>query len=97
MVFLRFPGDIIVTLEEAQDGHVTQGLGGGVEMVRNQKVFSFVANRVQVFYKAVSEPLLGLTDIEEATLGAADAIDHIDGCAGEHLSGVEGVFGAWDG
>eukprot|EP00061_Rhincodon_typus_P013365 g39695.t1 len=66
-------------------------------MVRDRKVLSFVANRVQVLYKAVSEPLLGLTDVEEATLGAADAIDHIGGCAGEPLSDVEGFFGSLDG
>eukprot|EP00061_Rhincodon_typus_P007869 g29977.t1 len=31
----------------------------------------FVMNRAQVLYKAVSELLLGLTNVEEATLGAA--------------------------
>eukprot|EP00061_Rhincodon_typus_P002163 g16790.t1 len=72
----------VVILEEAQDGHV-------VEVVRDQEVLSFVANRVPVLYKAVSEPLLGLTDVEEATSGATDAIDHIDGCAGEPLTDVK--------
>eukprot|EP00061_Rhincodon_typus_P004381 g22435.t1 len=72
-------------------------MGGGIEVVHNWKVSSFVANRAQVLYKAVSEPLLGLTDVKEATSGAADAIDHINGCAGEHLSYVEGFFGSWDG
>eukprot|EP00061_Rhincodon_typus_P000795 g12766.t1 len=52
----------------------------------------FVANRVQMFYKTVSKPLLGLTNVGEATLGAADAVDHVDGCAGEPLSNVEGMF-----
>eukprot|EP00061_Rhincodon_typus_P008330 g30850.t1 len=59
-------------------------------MVRDRKVLSFVANRVQVLYKAVSEPPLGLTDVGEATSGAANAIDHIDQCAGEPLSDVKG-------
>eukprot|EP00061_Rhincodon_typus_P010527 g34887.t1 len=66
-------------------------------MVRDRKVLSFVANRAQVLYKVVSKPPLGLTDVEEATSGAADAVDHIGRCAGEHLSDVKGLFGAWDG
>eukprot|EP00061_Rhincodon_typus_P009072 g32258.t1 len=86
-----------VTLEEAQDGHVTQLVGGGVEMFCDWKVLSFVANRAQALHKAVSEPLLDLTDIEETTLGTADAIDHVDGCSGEPLSDVKGLFGALDG
>eukprot|EP00061_Rhincodon_typus_P017072 g45605.t1 len=84
--FVRYTGDsdiacgVIVTLEEAQDGHVIQGVGGGVEVVRNWKVLSFVVNRVQVLYKAISKPPLGLTNVEEATSGPADAIDHIGRC-----------------
>eukprot|EP00061_Rhincodon_typus_P000694 g12469.t1 len=87
----------MMTLEKAQGGHVIQGVGGGIEVVRDWEVLSFVANRAQVLYKAVSRPPLGLTDVEEATLGAADAVYHINGCAGEHLSDVEGVFGSLDG
>eukprot|EP00061_Rhincodon_typus_P015244 g42810.t1 len=94
MLLLWFAGGIIVTLEETQYGHVTQGVGGGVEVVCDWEVLSFVANREQILYKAVSEPLLGLTDVEEATLGATDAIDHTDRCAGESLSDVKGLFGA---
>eukprot|EP00061_Rhincodon_typus_P001500 g14970.t1 len=97
MLLLQFAGGVIVTLEGAQDGHVTQGMGGGVEMVCNWKMLSLVVNRVQTLYKAVSEPLLGLTDVEEATSEAADTIDHIDRCAGELLSDVKDLFGAWDG
>eukprot|EP00061_Rhincodon_typus_P016072 g44091.t1 len=81
-------GGVIVTLVEAQDGHVAQGVGGGVEMVRDWKVVLFVENRAQVLYKAGSEPPLGLTDVEETTSGAADAVDHVDGCAGAPLSDV---------
>eukprot|EP00061_Rhincodon_typus_P002152 g16750.t1 len=97
MLFLQFPGDVIVTLEEAQDGHVAQGMGGGVEVVRDWEVLSFVMTRAQVLYIAVSELLLGLTDVEEATSEAADAVDHISGCAGEPLSDVEGFFVSLDG
>eukprot|EP00061_Rhincodon_typus_P008607 g31357.t1 len=89
MLPLQFPGGVIVTLEAAQDGHVAQRVGGGVEIVGDRKVLAFVANRAQVLYKEDSESLFGLTDVEEATSGAADAIDHIDGCAGEPLSVVE--------
>eukprot|EP00061_Rhincodon_typus_P002175 g16815.t1 len=97
MLLLQFVGGVIVTLEESQDGHVPQGVGGGVEMVRDWEGLSFVMNRAQVLYKAVSEPPLGLTDVEEATSGTADAIDHIDGCAGEPLSDMEGLFDALNG
>eukprot|EP00061_Rhincodon_typus_P004850 g23578.t1 len=48
-------------------------------MVRNWKVLSFIVNRAQVLYKAISEPQLGLTNVEEATSGAADAVDYIGG------------------
>eukprot|EP00061_Rhincodon_typus_P013513 g39923.t1 len=97
VLLLQFVDDVIVTLEEAQDGHVAQRVGGGVEEVRDWKVLSFVVNRVQVLCKVVSKPPLGLTDIEEAILRAADAIDHINGCAGEPLPNVEGLFGALNG
>eukprot|EP00061_Rhincodon_typus_P002576 g17927.t1 len=97
MLLLQVLGGVVVTLEEAQDGRVTHRVGGGVEMVCNRKMLSLVANRAQVLYKAVSEPPLGLTGVEEATSGAVDAVDHIDGCAGEHLSDVKGLFGAFDG
>eukprot|EP00061_Rhincodon_typus_P014881 g42239.t1 len=81
VLLLQFVGGVIVTPEEAQDRHVTQGVGGGVKMVRDQKVLSFVTNRVQMLYKMVFKPLLGFIDVEKATLGAADAVGHTDGCA----------------
>eukprot|EP00061_Rhincodon_typus_P001742 g15640.t1 len=80
-LLLEFAGGVIVTLEEVQDEYVTQGVGGGVEIVRDWKVLSFVMNRGQMLYKVVSEPPLDLTNEAEATSGTADAIDHIDGCA----------------
>eukprot|EP00061_Rhincodon_typus_P007446 g29153.t1 len=66
VLLLQFPGSVIETLEEAQGGHVAMG----VEMVCNWKMLSFVMNRTQAFYKAVSKPLPGLTNAEEATLAA---------------------------
>eukprot|EP00061_Rhincodon_typus_P006271 g26737.t1 len=66
-------------------------------MVGDWKVVLFVAYRAQTLYKMVPKSMLGLTDVEEATSGAADAIDHIDGCAHEPLSNVEGLFCAFNG
>eukprot|EP00061_Rhincodon_typus_P009063 g32243.t1 len=96
VLLLHFLGGVIVTQEAAQGGQVTQGVGGGAEVVGDRKVL-FVTIRVQVLYKVDSEPLLSLTNVEEAILGAVDAIDHISGCAGEPLSDVKGLFGASDG
>eukprot|EP00061_Rhincodon_typus_P007221 g28702.t1 len=66
-------------------------------MAADQKVLSFVAYRAQMLYKIVSESTFGLTDVEEATLGSVDTVDQVDGCAGEPLSNVEGLFCALDG
>eukprot|EP00061_Rhincodon_typus_P012090 g37584.t1 len=93
VLLLQFACVVIVALEEAQDGHITQGVGRGVEMVHNRKVLSFVANRVQAFQKATSWS----HQCRGGHIGSSDAIDHIDGCAGEPLSDVRGLFGALDG
>eukprot|EP00061_Rhincodon_typus_P004938 g23770.t1 len=63
-------------------------------MVRDQKELLFIGNRVQVLYKTVSKSTLDLTDVGEATLGAVDAVDRVDRCAGELLFNVEDLFGA---
>eukprot|EP00061_Rhincodon_typus_P002995 g19031.t1 len=97
VLLLHFVGDVIVTLEEAQDGHVNQGVGAGVKMVRDRKVLSFVVYRAQILYNVVSESPLGLTNVEEATLGPADTVDQVDGCASEPLSNVECLFCALEG
>eukprot|EP00061_Rhincodon_typus_P010171 g34254.t1 len=97
MLLLQFAGGVIMTLEEAQDGHVTEGVGRGIKIVGNWKVLSFVVYRAQVLYKAVIESLLGLTDVEKATSGAVDAVDQVDGCAGGPLSDVKGLFWALNG
>eukprot|EP00061_Rhincodon_typus_P003371 g19925.t1 len=83
VLLLQFAGGVIVTLEEAQDVNVTQG------MVGDRKVLLFVAYRAQMLYKIVSESTLGLTNVEEATLGAVDAVDRVDGCAIEPISDME--------
>eukprot|EP00061_Rhincodon_typus_P010075 g34085.t1 len=46
---------------------------------------------------SVSEPPLDLTDVAACTLAAADAIDQVDGCAGEPLSDVEDLLCALNG
>eukprot|EP00061_Rhincodon_typus_P007792 g29832.t1 len=75
VLLLQFAGGVIVILEEAQDGHATQGVGGGVKMVHDQKVLMFVAYKAQMLHEMVSESKLGLTHVEEATSGAADTVD----------------------
>eukprot|EP00061_Rhincodon_typus_P007321 g28909.t1 len=76
-LLVQFVRGVIVTLEEAQDGHVTQAVGGGVKMVGDQKVLSFVTNRTLMFYKMVSKPPLGYSDatdkLEEQHLGGPTA------------------------
>eukprot|EP00061_Rhincodon_typus_P002694 g18237.t1 len=97
VLLLQFADGVIVTLEEAQDGHVTQRVRGGVNMVRNQKVLLFVVYGAQMLDKMVFESTLGLPDIEEATSGTADAVDELDRYAGESLSNVEGLVYALNG
>eukprot|EP00061_Rhincodon_typus_P016148 g44207.t1 len=62
-------------LEEAQDGHVTQGVGGVVKMVGNRKELLIIVYGAQVLCKSVTESTFGLTDVEEATSGATDTVD----------------------
>eukprot|EP00061_Rhincodon_typus_P017713 g46538.t1 len=66
-------------------------------MVGDQKVLSFVLYRAQILYEKVSESLLGLTDVEEATSGATDTVDQVGGCTGEPLSDVKGLLWALNG
>eukprot|EP00061_Rhincodon_typus_P008727 g31595.t1 len=40
VLFIQFSVGNVVTLEEAQDGHVVLGVGGGVEVVRDWEVLS---------------------------------------------------------
>eukprot|EP00061_Rhincodon_typus_P012061 g37532.t1 len=66
-------------------------------MVGDWKVLSFVMNRAQTLYKALSKSTLGLTGVEEATSGAAEAVGQVDRCVGERLSNVERLFCALNG
>eukprot|EP00061_Rhincodon_typus_P004476 g22695.t1 len=63
---------VIVALEEAQNGHVTQELRGGIKMVGELKVLPFVVYRVQMLYQMISKSMFSLTNVEETTSGAAD-------------------------
>eukprot|EP00061_Rhincodon_typus_P014258 g41174.t1 len=92
VLLLQFAEGVIVALEEAQDGHVTKGVGGGVKMVGNQKVLLFVMCRVQMLHETVPESALGLTDVEETISGATDAVEQVGGCTGEHLSDMKGLL-----
>eukprot|EP00061_Rhincodon_typus_P008698 g31543.t1 len=60
--------------EEAQDGHVTKGVGRGVEMAGKGKVVSIGAYGAQVLCESVTESTFGLADIVETTLGTMDAV-----------------------
>eukprot|EP00061_Rhincodon_typus_P013604 g40079.t1 len=53
VLLLQFVGGVIV-LEEAQNGHVSQGVGGGVKMVRDRKVL-IIVHRAQIFRELVTE------------------------------------------
>eukprot|EP00061_Rhincodon_typus_P001902 g16087.t1 len=75
VLFLQFACGIIVALEEAQDGHTIKAVRGGVKMVGDRKVLLFIVYRAQMLYETVPKSVLGLTDVEEATSGAADAVD----------------------
>eukprot|EP00061_Rhincodon_typus_P001870 g16006.t1 len=97
VLLLQFASGVIMALEEAQDGHFTQGVEGCVKMVDHQKVLLFVTYRAQMLYETVSESTLGLTNVEEATSGAADTIVQIDGCTDEPLSDMKSLFWALNG
>eukprot|EP00061_Rhincodon_typus_P006353 g26914.t1 len=77
VLLLQFACDVTVTLEEAQDGHVIKGVGGGVKIVSNLKVVLFVTFRAQMLHDTVPESTLGLTDVVETTLGATDTVDQV--------------------
>eukprot|EP00061_Rhincodon_typus_P018177 g47238.t1 len=47
--------------------------------------------------ESVTESVLGLTDVEEITLGTMDTVDQVGGRTSEPLSDLEGLFGALDG
>eukprot|EP00061_Rhincodon_typus_P007956 g30142.t1 len=97
-VLLRqFACGVIVTLEEAQDGHVIKRVGGGVKMVSDRKVLSIIAYRAQMLHKIVPESVLGLIDAEETTSGATDTVDQVGGCISEPLSDMECLLCVLDG
>eukprot|EP00061_Rhincodon_typus_P009844 g33651.t1 len=88
---------VIVTLEDAQDGHVIQGVGGGIKMVGNRKVLSFVVYRKQMLYEMGPKSTLGLTKVQEPTLGATDTVDQVGGCTGEPLPDMKCLLWALNG
>eukprot|EP00061_Rhincodon_typus_P012429 g38161.t1 len=96
LLLLQFAGGVIVTLEEAPDGHVIKGVGGEVKMVSNQTVLLIIVYEAQVFCESITETALGLTDIEQATSGATDTVDQVGGCTDESLSDMESLSGALD-
>eukprot|EP00061_Rhincodon_typus_P018775 g48092.t1 len=77
VLLLQFMGGVIVTLEEAQDGHVTQGVGGGGKMVRDRKMLPIIEYKAQKLHKMVPQSALSLTDAEEATSEGTDTVDQV--------------------
>eukprot|EP00061_Rhincodon_typus_P013287 g39570.t1 len=53
--------------------------------------------RAQMLCKSVTESALGLTNVDEATLGATDTVDQVGGCTCEPLSDLESLSWALDG
>eukprot|EP00061_Rhincodon_typus_P015918 g43864.t1 len=88
VLLLQFAGGVTGTLEEAQDGLVTQGVRGGVKMVGNRKLVVFVAYRAQMLYETASGSMFSLTKVEEATT-AVDTVDQVDGCTVVPLSDMK--------
>eukprot|EP00061_Rhincodon_typus_P018929 g48321.t1 len=64
-------------------------------MVRDWKVVLIITYRAQMLCEWLTESVLGLTDVEEATSGAADTVQ-VGECAGESLSALESLSGALD-
>eukprot|EP00061_Rhincodon_typus_P017614 g46385.t1 len=89
MLLLQFVCGIIVVLEEAQNGHVIKGVGGGVKMVDNRKVLLIIAYTVQMLHQTVPESAPGLTEFKEATSGATDIVDQVGGYTDELLLDVK--------
>eukprot|EP00061_Rhincodon_typus_P011812 g37102.t1 len=60
---------------------------------------SFVqqAYKAQMLRELVTESMLGLTDVEEATSGVMDTVYHVGGCTGEPLSDMESLLWALGG
>eukprot|EP00061_Rhincodon_typus_P017139 g45702.t1 len=97
VLFLRNACGIIVALEEAQDGHVAKGVGGGIEMAGNRKMLLITEYRVQMLHELVTKSAFGLNNVEEISSGATDTVDQAGGCTGESLSDLERLYGALDG
>eukprot|EP00061_Rhincodon_typus_P011096 g35867.t1 len=53
--------------------------------------------RAQMLHETVPESALGLTDVEEAVLGATDTVDQVGEYTGEPLSNVESLLWALNG
>eukprot|EP00061_Rhincodon_typus_P015759 g43617.t1 len=66
-------------------------------MAGNRKVVLIGAYRAQMLRESVTKSALGLSDVEESTSGATDAVDQVRRRMGEYLSDMEGLFGALDG
>ena len=89
MLFLQFALSFTGTLQQAKDRHVGMGAGLCFKMASNQKVRVLLAHRPKVLSKVITQSTLGLSNIEETTLGAANAIHQIERGASETLLNLE--------
>eukprot|EP00061_Rhincodon_typus_P012168 g37736.t1 len=79
------------------EGDVMQQFPLKLPSKKKLMVVSFVAYRMQMLYEMVSKSTLGLTDVEETILGAADTVDEVGRCVGEPLSDTKGLLWALNG
>eukprot|EP00061_Rhincodon_typus_P010969 g35640.t1 len=70
VLLVQFAGGVIVALEEAQDGHVTQGVGGRAKMVSDRKVVLIIVYKVQMLHELVPKSVLGLINVEGGHIGS---------------------------
>ena len=83
MLFFQLALSFTGTLQKAKDRHVGMGEGSCVKMASNRKVRILSAHRPKVLSKVIAQSTLGLSDMEETTLGAANAIHQIERGASE--------------
>eukprot|EP00061_Rhincodon_typus_P017314 g45958.t1 len=69
----------------------------GVIVVLEEAEDGLVIQGAQMLHKLVTESVFGLTNVEEAKLGATDTVDQVGGCAGELLSDLESLSRALNG
>ncbi|XP_051865925.1 perforin-1-like [Pristis pectinata] len=73
------------------------GWEGGVEATGGGEMQVAATDGERVSCETVTQPASGLADVEEAALGAPNAVDAVVGCGGESLSRLRGLLGCQGG